>query len=460
MDTSSESKPCSRSLCRFMQKNIIVILFVLLCAGIGVGLLGSNRLAGRPIEAQARQHAGVTIDILNKTRMLSSKNVAKRVNSVEGVTLSPQYHSTDGAIPVPATFSIELAEEISDLKGGASFRLYSDFPFQNRKKTGGPRDSFEREALEFLRANPKEVYYSKEEEAGKPVMFRYAEAVLMQQSCVACHNSHDSSTKTDWQVGDVRGVITVAEPLEKHLLMAHEGVRHSFFILSSLALLAFVALSLVLSRLRLINSELEEKVNERTMDLNRLVNLDGLTQIANRRYFDSFLQQQWQSASLTRSPLSLLMCDVDCFKEFNDNYGHQEGDECLRKVAEILSRFSSQQNELAARYGGEEFVVLLPTADAWETAKSIQQRLMEVRIPHALSKVKPYVTLSIGISTLIPSVNQSSDTLIRAADQALYKAKGKGRDKCFVWDGTDPLRCLPLGESSFGAESPFVGPLS
>ena len=422
MSPSDETKQKSNCLNQILQKNIGVILAVLLCAGVGIGLAGSYALSIKLIEAQAKQHARVTIDILSKTLALYSKTRDKSVKSVDHVELTPEYHTAAGAIPVPATVSIELGEQISDLKNGS---------VQNRTDTGGARDDFERQALAYLRQNPTDSFSRKEENNHQQVTLRYAEPVLMKASCVACHNVHPSSPKKDWKVGDVRGVIAVSQPLDEHLLMAREGLRYNLVTLGTIGLLAFFALSLVMSRLRLINTELEEKVEERTTELNRLANVDGLTQIANRRYFDLKLDEAWNHAVRTQTPISLLLCDVDFFKLYNDTYGHQAGDECLKTVAKTLDSSVCRGGDLTARYGGEEFAILLPTGDATRAAEFILQKLRESPIPHTLSEVKPYITLSIGVAMMIPSRYQTCDALIEAADRALYEAKERGRN-CYV----------------------------
>ncbi|MBT9312440.1 diguanylate cyclase domain-containing protein [Leptothoe kymatousa] len=426
---------------QLLCEHITLILVLLLCLGLGIGLAGSYNLSVKLVEAQAQQYARISIDTLNKTRVLYSENVAQRLRSVEGVTLTPEYHSTDGAIPVPATFSIELSENITDLAKGSIFRLYSDYPFPNRQATGGPQDSFEQDALAYLRKNPTASFFRKEK-INDQVSFRYAEAVQMKASCVECHNKLYSSPKKDWKVGDVRGVIAITQPLDEILLMAQEGLRNHYMILIVLSLLAVIGLSLVISRFRFINVELEKKVADRTAELNRLANLDGLTQIANRRYFDQRLDEEWRRAIRPQLPLSLLLCDVDFFKPYNDTYGHQAGDDCLKTVSQALSTSAKRAGEVVARYGGEEFGIILPgndTNDAVKVAQLIQRRLHEVKVPHAKSKIKPYVTISIGIATVIPSREQTWEQLIHAADQALYQAKEQGRDRYIIWDQPAPI---------------------
>ncbi len=163
-----------------------------------------------------------------------------------------------------------------------------------------------------------------------------------------------------------------------------------------------------------------------------LVLFDDLTKIPNRRYGDRFLEREWKRAIREQIPLSLLMVDIDCFKLYNDYYGHQKGDECLQKIAQILSTTLRRPTDFVARYGGEEFLIVLPNTNvegAEVVAQSIHRKLIEQPIPHHLSPVSPYQTVSMGIAVTIPQLNQSSHSLLLRADQALYRAKALGRNR-------------------------------
>lgn len=176
----------------------------------------------------------------------------------------------------------------------------------------------------------------------------------------------------------------------------------------------------------------KEKVENANQKLEQLVNLDGLTQVANRRCFDVRLQAEWKRLAREQQPLSLILCDVDKFKLYNDYYGHLGGDDCLITIAQTMQQMVHRPADLVARYGGEEFSVLLPNTDlvgAIAVAESIQQAIHNKAIPHAQSDIKDIVTLSLGISSVIPTCDIKPHTLILSADQALYNAKHKGRDR-------------------------------
>ncbi len=173
------------------------------------------------------------------------------------------------------------------------------------------------------------------------------------------------------------------------------------------------------------------------LELQRIASVDGLTQIPNRRCFDETLELEWQWMERKKEPLSLILCDIDFFKLYNDRYGHQGGDECLKQVAEILARSAQRGGDLAARYGGEEFAVILSQTDvkeAMRVAESIRSDLKTAGILHAASKVSEFITLSIGITTAVSAAGLSIEGLIGKADRALYRAKLEGRDRIVYLD--------------------------
>lgn len=210
-------------------------------------------------------------------------------------------------------------------------------------------------------------------------------------------------------------------------------------------------------KLELYSQSLEQKVRERTealereiqrrtaietvlreanRELERLAFMDGLTQIANRRHFDDRLNQEWWRLKRIQAPLSIVFCDIDYFKQYNDTYGHQAGDECLRRVANVLSAAAKRPADVVARYGGEEFALILPDTPAEgavQVAREIQATIEQLRIPHQGSVISPYLTLSIGIASAVPQSGMSSNQLIQSADRALYRAKSKGRN-CILID--------------------------
>ncbi len=181
----------------------------------------------------------------------------------------------------------------------------------------------------------------------------------------------------------------------------------------------------------------EEALIAANRELERLANLDGLTEISNRRSFDIALNLEWQRHLHKSLPLSLILCDVDYFKAYNDTYGHLRGDDCLRQVANCL-RLVVEKADIpwarAARYGGEEFAVILPNTkiqQAMEIAAQIQIELANLKIPHIRSQASQFVTLSLGVTTIIPQASLTTKNLIDMTDCALYEAKKRGRNRIF-----------------------------
>lgn len=188
----------------------------------------------------------------------------------------------------------------------------------------------------------------------------------------------------------------------------------------------------VLNRQLLQQKRQLETVNR---SLQYLATYDSLTEVRNRRFFNDYLDTEWRRLAREEAPLSLIMCDIDYFKLYNDTYGHQAGDECLRQVAAVLQRSVKRSADLVARYGGEEFVIVLPNTDiegAACVAEIINQQVRDLQILHAKSNVSEYVTLSLGVACCIPAPMSQPETLIAIADEALYRAKAAGRDRVSV----------------------------
>lgn len=166
--------------------------------------------------------------------------------------------------------------------------------------------------------------------------------------------------------------------------------------------------------------------------LEKISAIDSLTHINNRRRFDSIFLAEWIRMMRERQPLSLILCDVDHFKAYNDTYGHPAGDKCLQQVARAISTVAKRSADCVARYGGEEFVVVLPNTDqsgAVHVAEAIRTEIEALSIPHCSSAVSQYVSLSLGVASIVPSKAIAPSQLIELTDQALYMAKKQGRNR-------------------------------
>lgn len=186
----------------------------------------------------------------------------------------------------------------------------------------------------------------------------------------------------------------------------------------------------------------EAKLQKANAQLKRLATLDSLTEVANRHRFDEYFKMVWRIARREQWVLSLILCDVDYFKLYNDTKGHQAGDKCLYQVAQAIKQVAKRPADLVARYGGEEFAVILPNTPAkgaLQVTQFIQSALKQLGLTHPRSPINDLVTLSMGVSSTVPCDQFSPETLLTVADQALYRAKEMGRDRAVLMALDDPL---------------------
>ncbi len=262
----------------------------------------------------------------------------------------------------------------------------------------------------------------------------------------------------DYQAGYSQIRSLIAAPLTIHnktigiLCIAHiELMQYSsedlnLFITLASQVAAAIQTAKYYEKLKDYSQTLEHRVAERTQELQlakqqlekanqeleKLAIYDELTKIPNRRYFNRHIQLEWRRCLRDQHMLALILCDVDHFKDYNDYYGHQAGDACLQKVAEVITSSLHRASDIVARYGGEEFVIILSNTDADGAnylAQRIQRNLETKKIPHLHSDTSPFLTLSMGIACLIPSLDSCQENLIQLADKALYEAKDFGRNQ-------------------------------
>lgn len=212
------------------------------------------------------------------------------------------------------------------------------------------------------------------------------------------------------------------------------GISYSIFTLAGWVPLVAPTLALIASGASIVIYK-QATLQIANKQLQHLAAIDGLTQVANRRSFDQYLAIEWLRMAREQQPISLIMCDIDYFKSYNDTYGHPAGDSCLQLVAGAISRGLKRPADLATRYGGEEFALILPNTDALgavQVAEMVHQEIQKLLIPHAASAVSEYITLSLGVASTIPSQGFSIEELIATADAALYEAKKQGRNRFIV----------------------------
>lgn len=257
----------------------------------------------------------------------------------------------------------------------------------------------------------------------------------------------------DKKIGFIVSVKNVTTERHNMVQTISRGAILSTIIITITMFVLYFGLGIILKRLHTLNSELEQRVATRTVELREvnkqleqevlerteaqqalqlLCQQDSLTGISNRRHFDSILELEWNAAIREKRKLSLLMIDIDSFKSFNDNYGHIEGDQCLRVVSKTLEYHLRRSRDLVARFGGEEFVCLLPETelcDAKAMADKLRAEIEQLAISHNYSEAATVVTISIGVCCMTPCADEIYQLIISRADEAMYIAKNKGRNQ-------------------------------
>jgi diguanylate cyclase (GGDEF)-like protein/PAS domain S-box-containing protein len=216
------------------------------------------------------------------------------------------------------------------------------------------------------------------------------------------------------------------------LMIVHQCDNIRYWNTSTVRLLQNLATQVSIA---LQQNKLHAELRRANTELTRMAYLDGLTQVANRRRFEQYIQQEWKRSARENTSIALIMCDIDYFKGFNDLYGHHQGDVCLQRVSKAIARAVQRPADLVARYGGEEFVVILPNTNligAEQVAENIRIAVRRLRIPHAASASATIVTLSCGVAAVVASIGSSIQNLIEGADKALYQAKNNGRDQVAI----------------------------
>src|SRR5262245_24839082 len=235
------------SLAQLLHNHSVLVLTILFCALMAGALWHLSRLSLQLVQSSALQGASLQSDSLRELRKLYTSEVANRA-AAHGMQVTHDYATRKGAIPLPATFSMEFGERISKQSTGMLSRLYSDFPFPWRKD-GGPRDDFEREAIRQLQQPQHQPFYRSEHYQGRQSL-RYALADRKEAGCISCHNKHPDSPKTDWKVGDVRGVIEIIRPLDSVIAQVHASLRDTFALMAIIGIVGLSSFALVIARLR------------------------------------------------------------------------------------------------------------------------------------------------------------------------------------------------------------------
>jgi two-component system, sensor histidine kinase and response regulator len=410
------------------QRTVLVVSIVFLAAVI-VTISHVYFLQRDLVDSAARQGTQLQADTLAALRSYYTSEVVERVRG-HGVEVSHDYRDKPNAIPLPATFTIGLSERISLTGSGQQVRLYSDFPFPARRDRP-PLDPFEAAALAALRQHPDKPFARMEDLHGRTVL-RYATADIMRAQCVDCHNHHPESPKTDWQVGDVRGVLEIIRPLDPVIAKTREGLRSTFVLLGFLATAGTCALGLIVGRLREATAKLEQRVGERTAAL-REAN-DNLTQeIAEHNSTEQELRKisGFTDSIIEHLPIMLFVKDAESLKIQRFNAAGQEltgfrADELVGK-----SDFDLFPPDEAAHFMAKDRQVLRERKLVDIPEEVIRTRSGEERILHTkkipIADQQGAPRYLVGISEDITELKQAEAELrqARAAAEAASRAKSE-----------------------------------
>ncbi len=374
-------------------------------------------------------------NILNTMQGYYAKNIVD--NAVQqGVDVAIDYRRNTPTVPFSATFMHGFVHALNKQNPDLNFRFYSDHPYYPGAASG-PQDAFELNALNAFR-NSGQTTYSAIETDGGLSRLRHARAITMGESCVQCHNTRADSPKTDWKVGDIRGVYSVAVPLTG---AAASGSDFSKTFLFGLCLAA-VLLSLF-AGYRLTRSfdpgppagpgSSNEELNAAAQKARHLARYDSLTGLPNRASFQAQLSRFCNKLEETNEPFAVALIDLDNFQTFNDSHGYREGDQLLRQMARrIISTLA--QRGMASRVSGDEFAVLFPDQDDPEEVSSIVCELLSaLHEPITVAGTKLYSGASIGWA-LAPQDGTSAKSVLANANIALANAKQKRRGTACAFD--------------------------
>lgn len=383
------------------------------CIGVGIALSNMSRLSNNLIESQGVQSAALYIESFNQAIDLYSSAAVDRAKT-KGIDVTHAYLNQPGAIPVPSTFAIELGDRISDRQDEMGVRLYSDYPFPSREG-GGPRDPFEREALTYLRQNPKAQFFRREQKEGQPVL-RYAEPSIMKPTCVTCHNTHPNSLKTDWRVGDVAGVWEISQPLDTLVAQVNSSLRGTFVMLGGFSVLGVAGLTLVFGKLRQTARELEGRVQERTADLAQVnEDLEKRNQLI-RQVFGRYMSDD-VVANLLEKPeglklggdrrnITILTSDLRGFSALSERLPPEEVIHILNLYLEQMADVINAYQGTIDEFMGDGILVLFgaPTAREDDALRAVacacaMQLAMGAVNERMKQKELPLLEMGIGINT-------------------------------------------------------------
>lgn len=403
------------SLLRLLLQKITFVLTLMLCAAIAVAISNMSALSSSLIESQAVQNAALNIQSLTQAFDLYSAAAAERAKVVPGITVTHAYLNTKGAIPLPSTFAIELGEQISEKNAEMSVRLYSNYPYPWRTATGGAKDAFERDALNFLRENPRQKFYRLEKQNGSTTL-RYAQASLMKPSCVTCHNTDINSPKKNWEVGDIAGAWEISQSLDNLITKTNQSLQGTFVMLGGMSILGLSGLTLVVGKLRENGRNLEHRIRERTADLAEAnTELEKRNQLI-RQVFGRYLSDT-VVANLLESPerlklggerrkITILTSDLRGFTSLSERFPPEEVIHILNLYLEYMADVINHYQGTIDEFMGDGILVLFgaPIAKEDDALRAVTCACaMQLAMGGVNEKMKalgwPPLEMGIGINT-------------------------------------------------------------
>ena len=366
-----------------------------------------------------------------------------------------EFHTGIGPVDVQHQALVDLFNELSEsLARGVSseavvelaysrLTAYAELHFATEADLMHSENVDQRHVVQHLRLHADFVEHVHALWSARSALSNPAEAFLSYLATWLCLHVLGVDQSMARQVAMIEDGATPAQAFEQELLRPRDksaeaiikALRNTCQAVSRLSLDLIAANRSLEQRVAARTAELE-KANDALMMANQKLEVysqtDGLLGIANRKFFECRLNEEWSRARREQVPLGLLMIDVDFFKTYNDAYGHQAGDACLQAIANAASSKMERAVDLLARYGGEEFVVALPNTTlqgAHKVALNICEAVSALNIPHAASSVADHVTVSIGVASLLPNRQSTANQAVAAADQALYAAKQQGRNR-------------------------------
>ncbi len=400
----------------------VLTVFILFLIGLTVIFINNYQLSQKIIKNSSEQFSDEFLTITAIVGKVYASEVVKRAKK-GGILASHEYKKHPGAIPVPATFNLLLSEEISKAKTGVKSYLYSDYPFTHRGKATH-KDTFQRNALTNLQKTPTEPYYSYEQINGVNYL-RYAKAVIMKETCVTCHNSHPQSPKTDWEVGQVRGVREVNVPLQSSAKIIETGLwtNASIMILVTLLLLSFIWIAIRQLRKSLLevkqtNKELEEKKREldiTNIALERFVPYGFLGHIGKHNITEVELGDNIEKE------LTVLFSDIRSFTNISESLSPKDNFNFINDYLGLVSPIVRKHNGFIDKFIGDAVMALFITPDD-AIAASIEM-LNELKKFNLIKRdyKTPPIEIGIGLNTgkmmlgTIGEINRMDGTVISDA---------------------------------------------